>query len=98
MDYTPVCDCNGNTHANLCNAQTAGVSVLHVGECVADDDSGGGDGVVIASIGDSESEPVKSMMCTLPNPTATIANGTADDALTILPTPFFVVLRWHGGQ
>jgi hypothetical protein len=38
------------------------------------------------------------MMCTLPNPTATIANGTADDALTILPTPFFVVLRWHGGQ
>ena len=55
MDYTPICNYNGNTHANMCNAQTTGVSVSHVGEC-------GGE-VVVASIGDSRYEPVDGMLC-----------------------------------
>ena len=89
MDYTPICDCNGNTHANMCNAQTTVVTVSHVGEC-------GGE-VVVASIGDSRYEPVDGMLCTLPTPTVTIANGTTGDALTIPSTPLNPPNAFDGG-
>lgn len=33
FDYTPVCGCDGRTHANECVATGAGVNVEHEGEC-----------------------------------------------------------------
>lgn len=32
-EYAPVCGCNGVTYSNACNANVAGVGILHAGRC-----------------------------------------------------------------
>ncbi|WP_417908927.1 Kazal-type serine protease inhibitor family protein [Candidatus Electronema sp. PJ] len=34
-DYKPVCDCDGRTHSNACEAARAGVNIAHEGKCPA---------------------------------------------------------------
>ena len=76
QDFTPVCGCDGNTYANTCVANAAGVSVASAGECGDEADACGGDS------GDSTCGVGRFCSYSLP-----ARCGLDDDPGTCQPTP-----------